>query len=105
MQSEKARFLMSQLCLTFSQNKRFCQNIVTEIDRYKMQDQQQEASIDSFFDLTDEEISKLAKEATRAAVKDLHDRGISTYGMRDGIIYETKPNGGKVQNERISTTS
>jgi hypothetical protein len=73
---------------------------------YRMKDQQQaESSIDSFFDLTDEEISKLAKEATRAAVEDLHDLGISTCGMRDSIMYETKPNGEKVQNARISTTS
>jgi hypothetical protein len=54
------------------------------------------SAIDSFFDMTDEEISNLAKEATSAAVKDLHNRGISTYGMRDGIMYETKPNGEKV---------
>jgi hypothetical protein len=54
------------------------------------------SEIDSFFDMTDEEISNLAKEATSTAVKDLHDRGISTYGMRDGIMYETKPNGEKV---------
>jgi hypothetical protein len=54
------------------------------------------SAIDSFFDMTDEEISALAKEATSAAVKDLHERGISTYGMRDGIMYETKPNGEKV---------
>ncbi|PSB58220.1 hypothetical protein [Chamaesiphon polymorphus] len=57
---------------------------------------QEVSEIDSFFDITDEEISTLAKEATKAAVKDLHDRGISTYGMRDGIMYETKPNGEKV---------
>ncbi|WP_310417760.1 hypothetical protein [Chamaesiphon sp. OTE_8_metabat_110] len=51
----------------------------------------------SFFDMTDEEISALAKQATSAAVKDLHARGISTYGMmRDGIMYETKPNGERV---------
>jgi hypothetical protein len=54
------------------------------------------SAVDSFFDMTDEAISELAKESTRAAVKDLHDRGISTYGMRDGIMYETKPNGEKV---------
>jgi hypothetical protein len=54
------------------------------------------SEIDSFFEMTDEEISTLATEATRAAVKDLHHRGISTYGMRDGIMYETKPNGEKV---------
>jgi hypothetical protein len=51
------------------------------------------SAIDSFFDMTDEEISALAKEATRTAVKDLHERGISTYGMRDDIMYETKPSG------------
>jgi hypothetical protein len=54
------------------------------------------SAVDSFFDMTDEKISELAKESTRAAVKDLHSRGISTYGMRDGIMYETKPNGEKV---------
>lgn len=54
------------------------------------------SEIDSFFDMTDEQISDLAKEATKAAVKDLHNRGISTYGMRDGIMYETKPNGEKL---------
>ena len=31
--------------------------------------------------------------ATLNAVKQLHSKGISTYGMRDGTIYETKPNG------------
>jgi hypothetical protein len=54
------------------------------------------SAVVSFFDMTDEEISELAKESTRTAVKDLHGRGISTYGMRDGIMYETKPNGEKV---------
>ena len=62
-------------------------------------------AIDSFFDLTDEEISTLAQAATRAAVKDLHDRGICTYGMRDGIMYETKPNGEKVAVSEASSQS
>ncbi|WP_295615106.1 hypothetical protein [Chamaesiphon sp. GL140_3_metabinner_50] len=54
------------------------------------------STTDRFFDMTDEEISELAKESTRAAVKDLHTCGISTYGMRDGIMHETKPSGEKV---------
>jgi hypothetical protein len=56
----------------------------------------QSSAVVSFFDMTDEEISELARESTRAAVKDLHSHGISTYGTRDGIMYETKPNGEKV---------
>jgi hypothetical protein len=63
-----------------------------------MTEQHQElSSIDHFYNITDDEISTLANEATRFAVKKLHDRGISTYGMRDGIMYETKPNGEKVK--------
>ena len=60
-------------------------------------DRQEQSSVDSFFNLSDEAIAALAQEATKAAVKDLHDRGISTYGMRDGIMYETKPNGETVK--------
>jgi hypothetical protein len=33
----------------------------------------------------------MAQSATQDAVKDLHHKGISTYGMQDGIIYETNP--------------
>ena len=58
---------------------------------------QKQSLIDSFFNLSDVAIAALAQEATKAAVKDLHDRGISTYGMRDGIMYETKPNGETVR--------
>jgi hypothetical protein len=69
-----------------------------------MEEQPQELSlIESFFDMTDEDISALAKEATRTAVKNLHDRGISTYGMNDGIMYETKPTGEKVKTPDVST--
>ncbi|WP_309728613.1 hypothetical protein [Chamaesiphon sp. OTE_75_metabat_556] len=69
-----------------------------------MEEQPQElSSIDSFFDMTDEAISALAKEATRTAVKNLHDQGISTYGMNDGIMCETKPNGEKVKTPDVST--
>jgi hypothetical protein len=50
----------------------------------------------SFFDLSDEEITAMAQEATKEAVKDLHRRGISTYAMRGSVMYETKPNGEKV---------
>jgi hypothetical protein len=56
----------------------------------------------SFFDLSDEEISSLAKEATKKAVNSLHSSGISTYGERDGIIYETKPNGEKLKISKVS---
>ncbi len=47
-------------------------------------------SID-FYDLPTEQLAIMAREATTDAVKDLHYKGISTYGMRDGIIYETNP--------------
>jgi hypothetical protein len=69
-----------------------------------MEEQPQKlSSIDRFYNMTDDEISTLAKEATRAAVKNLQDQGISTYGMRDGIMYETKPNGEKVKTPDVST--
>jgi hypothetical protein len=42
------------------------------------------------------DIAKLAREATQEAVRDLHAKGISTYGEREGISHETKPNGEKV---------
>jgi hypothetical protein len=57
----------------------------------------------SFFDLSDEEISSLAKESTKKAVSDLHQKGISTYGERDGIVYETKPNGEKLKVSNASS--
>jgi hypothetical protein len=57
----------------------------------------------SFFDLSDEEISSSAKEATKAAVNDLHKNGISTYGERNGIMYETKLNGEKCQVAKVSS--
>jgi hypothetical protein len=112
---------MSQLCLNFDSNKTkanksswFCQtgtmqNYKTTHNYSSLPDlvsapqggrestaKPELSATDNFFDMTDEEISELAKESTSAAVKDLHDRGISTYGMRDGIMYETKPNGEKV---------
>jgi hypothetical protein len=58
--------------------------------------QPQPAKPISFFDLSDEEITAMAQEATRGAVNDLHRRGISTYAMRGSVMYETKPNGEKV---------
>jgi hypothetical protein len=58
--------------------------------------QPQAAEPTSFFDLSDEEITAMAQEATGEAVKDLHRRGISTYAMRGSVMYETKPNGEKV---------
>jgi hypothetical protein len=47
--------------------------------------------VDVFFPV--EEFAALAKESVREAIADMHAHGISTYGMRDGIIYETKPDG------------
>jgi hypothetical protein len=44
-----------------------------------------------FFDLPTEQIALMARAATKDAVTDLHHKGISTYGMQDGIIYETNP--------------
>jgi hypothetical protein len=110
MQNEKLESLMSQLCLTFAQNKietnklsRFCQNVVMTIEEDPMKEQHQEqSSIDRFYNITNDEISTLANAATKLAVKKLHDRGISTYGMRDSIIYETKPNGEKVKTSDMS---
>jgi hypothetical protein len=68
-----------------------------------MEEQPQElSSIDRFYNMTDDEISTLVNEATRLAVKQLYDRGIFTYGMRDGIMYEIKPNGEKVKTPDVS---
>ena len=47
----------------------------------------------SFVSMSTEQIAAMAQSATINAVKELHSKGISTYGMQDGIIYETKPNG------------
>jgi hypothetical protein len=44
-----------------------------------------------FSDLSTEQLAMMAQSATQDAVKDLHQKGISTYGMQDGIIYETNP--------------
>jgi hypothetical protein len=44
-----------------------------------------------FGDLSTEQLAMMAQSATQDAVKDLHHKGISTYGMQDGIIYETNP--------------
>jgi hypothetical protein len=44
-----------------------------------------------FYDIPTEQLVMLAQSATTDAVKDLHQKGISTYGMRNGIIYETNP--------------
>jgi hypothetical protein len=72
-------------------------------DEDPMKEQHHErSSTDRFFAMTDEEISTLLNEATRAAVQEFHDRGISTYGMKDGIMYETKPNGEKVKISDLS---
>ena len=43
--------------------------------------------------MSTEKIVAMAQSATLNAVKQLHSKGISTYGMQDGTIYETKPNG------------
>ena len=47
----------------------------------------------SFVSMSTEQITAMAQSATLNAVKELHSKGISTYGMQDGTIYETKPNG------------
>jgi hypothetical protein len=44
-----------------------------------------------FGDLSTEQLAMMAQSATQDAIKDLHQKGISTYGMQDGIIYETNP--------------
>jgi hypothetical protein len=46
-------------------------------------------SID-FYDIPTEQLAMMAQEATKDAVENLHHKDISTHGMRDGIIYETK---------------
>lgn len=45
-------------------------------------------SID-FYDIPTDTLATMAQGATKDAVNDLHHKGISTHGMRDGIIYET----------------
>jgi hypothetical protein len=45
-------------------------------------------SID-FYDIPTEQLAMMAQAATKDAVENLHHKGISTHGMRDGIIYET----------------
>jgi hypothetical protein len=45
-------------------------------------------SID-FYDIPTDTLAMMAQESTKDAVKNLHHKGISTHGMRDGIIYET----------------
>lgn len=42
-----------------------------------------------FYDIPTDTLAMMAQEATKDAVKNLHHKGISTHGMRDGIIYET----------------
>jgi hypothetical protein len=44
-----------------------------------------------FGNLSTEELAMMAQLATQDAIRDLHQKGISTYGMQDGIIYETNP--------------
>ncbi len=60
---------------------------------------------DNFFDLSDETMSSLAREATKAAVEDLHANGISTYGERDGIMHETKPSGEEIEVSNVPSQS
>ncbi len=45
-------------------------------------------SID-FYNIPTDTLAMMAQTATKDAVQDLHHKGISTHGMRDGIIYET----------------
>jgi hypothetical protein len=45
-------------------------------------------SID-FYDILTDTLAMMAQAATKDAVENLHHKGISTHGMRDGIIYET----------------
>jgi hypothetical protein len=67
------------------------ENIKSEnIDRSIVDNNEIERAID-FGDIPTEQLVMLAQSATTDAVKDLHQKGISTYGMRDGIIYETNP--------------
>jgi hypothetical protein len=60
------------------------------VDRSIVDNNEIERVID-FGDIPTEQLVMLAHSATTDAVKDLHQKGISTYGMRDGIIYETNP--------------
>lgn len=45
-------------------------------------------SID-FYNIPTDTLVMMAQTATKDSVQDLHHKGISTHGMRDGIIYET----------------
>jgi hypothetical protein len=69
-------------------------------DRAKIESKNKDRSISDdlstnqeidFYNIPTEQLAIMAREATKDAVKDLHHKGISTYGMRDGIIYETNP--------------
>jgi hypothetical protein len=44
-----------------------------------------------FYDLPTEQIVSIAQQATQDAVEQLHQKGICTYGITDGILYETNP--------------
>lgn len=72
-------------------------------DEDPMKEQHHErSSTDRFFAMSDEEISTLVNEVTRAAVQELHDRGISTYRVKDGVMHETKPNSEQVKISDLS---
>ncbi len=44
-----------------------------------------------FGNLSTEELAMMAQLATQDAIRDLHQKGISTYGMQDAIIYDINP--------------
>jgi hypothetical protein len=61
------------------------------IDRSIVDDNETNLDID-FYNIPTETLAMMAQSATKNAVEDLHQKGISTYGMQDGVIYETNPN-------------
>lgn len=50
-------------------------------------------STESLFDMSLEKLALIAQDATIDSVQNLHEKNISTYGIKDGILHETKPSG------------
>jgi parvulin-like peptidyl-prolyl isomerase len=48
---------------------------------------------ESFFDISIKKLALIAQDATIDSVKSLHEKGIPTYGVEDGILHKTKPDG------------
>ncbi len=58
----------------------------------------------SFLDFPTDDLARIVTTATKSAVANLHQQGISTYGIEDNLLHENNPDGETVEIAKIAPT-